>query len=54
MGHTRTGVFEEEAEETVNDLLQHHEVPQTLADEAERLCERGEPITALDVLVSNR
>lgn len=54
MGHTQTEVFEEEAEETVNDLLQQHNVPRDLADKAKRLCERGDPITALDLLVRNR
>lgn len=54
MGHTQTGVFEDEAEETVKDLLQYHDVPEDIADEVERLCERGDPITALDILVRNR
>lgn len=54
MGDTQTGVFKEEAEETVNDLLQHYQVPENIAAEAKRLCERGDPITALDILVKNR
>lgn len=54
MGHTQTGVFEKEAEETVKDLLHHHEVPDDIAAEAERLCERDDPITALDILVKHR
>lgn len=54
MAHTQTGVFEAEAEETVKGLLQQYDVPREIAEEADSLLERGEPIEALDILVRNR